>query len=233
MLVLDQRYPAAWLISLLQQQSIRFCMRCDSDSERGFKAVREFLRSGASEAMVTLNMPSIEDAKDYEFIRQAPRVRLVRCVSASGKVRLLLTNLDAQAFPAEVFGQLYHQRWRIEEAFKRLKHRLKIESDSGLDQQACVVDFAAKVLADNLGALISHCARGMQERTDRVCNRSYAASLMQRMLPRLLLLPGSLATCIPQNIELLMGNMVRRVEGRSRPRPASKNKPHPHLACKG
>jgi hypothetical protein len=29
--------------------------------------------------------------------------------------------------------------------------------------------------------------RGMQERTDRVCKRSYAASLMQRMLPRLVL----------------------------------------------
>lgn len=230
-LVLDRGYPGAWLIALLQQQSIRFCMRCDSDS--GFKAVREFLRSGASEAMATLNMPSIEDARDYEFIRQAPRVRLVRCVSSSGKVRVLLTNLDARAFPAEVFGQLYHQRWRIEEAFKRLKHRLKIESVSGLSQQACVVDIAAKVLADNLGALLSHCARGMQERSDRVCNRSYAASLMQRMLPRLLLLPVALAQSITQVIELLKGNLVRRVDGRSRPRPASKTKPHPHLAYKG
>lgn len=79
-------------------------MRCDSDS--GFKAVREFLRSCASEAMVTLDMHSTQDAKDYEFIRQAPRVRLVRCVSSSGKVRELLTNLDAQAFPSEVFRQL-------------------------------------------------------------------------------------------------------------------------------
>ncbi|WP_435382740.1 transposase [Crenobacter oryzisoli] len=34
-----------------------------------------------------------------------------------------MTNLlDAQAFPAADFGALYHQRWRIEEAFKRLKH---------------------------------------------------------------------------------------------------------------
>ena len=89
------------------------------------------------------------------------------------------------------------------------------------------------MLADNLGALLSHCARGLQERSDRVCNRSYAASLMQHMLPRLLLLPGALATCIAQSIELLKVNLVRRVEGRSRPRPASKNKPHPRLAYKG
>jgi uncharacterized Fe-S radical SAM superfamily protein PflX len=56
---------------------------------------------------------------------------------------------------------------------------------------------------------------------------------MQRMLPRLLLLPGALAACIALVIELLKGNLVRRVDGRSRSRPASKNKPHLDLAYKG
>jgi hypothetical protein len=41
------------------------------------------------------------------------------------------------------------------------------------------------------------------------------------------------ATCITQIIELLKGNLVRRVEGRSRPQPARKNQPQPHLAYKG
>lgn len=45
-LELDRGYLAAWLIALLQHQSIRLCMRCGSDS--GFKVVREFLHSGAS-----------------------------------------------------------------------------------------------------------------------------------------------------------------------------------------
>ena len=30
------------------------------------------------------------------------------------------------------FADLYHQRWRIEEVFKRLKHRLNLEDVSGL-----------------------------------------------------------------------------------------------------
>ena len=38
------------------------------------------------------------------------------------------------------FADLYHQRWRIEEAFKRLKHRLKLEAVSGLSQQALLID---------------------------------------------------------------------------------------------
>jgi IS4 transposase len=29
--------------------------------------------------------------------------------------------LERERYPASTFGALYHQRWRIEEAFKRLK----------------------------------------------------------------------------------------------------------------
>ena len=44
-------------------------------------------------------------------------------IAPNGQVRVLMTNLrDATRFAACSFGDLYHQRWRIEEAFKRLKH---------------------------------------------------------------------------------------------------------------
>ncbi|MGF6920145.1 IS4 transposase [Paraburkholderia sp. 40] len=62
-----------------------------------------------------------------------------------------MTNLlDSARYPACQFGDLYHQRWRIEEAYKRLKHRLNLEHVSGLSQRAVVQDLAAKVLCDNL-----------------------------------------------------------------------------------
>ena len=121
LLVLDRGYPAAWLVALLDERGIRWCMRCDNDS--GWKALRGFARSGADDAWVSLNPPSAEDVQTWGCGRAAPRVRLVRCVSTTGAVRVLATNLDAQGYPAEAFGDLYHQRWRIEEAFKRLKMR--------------------------------------------------------------------------------------------------------------
>ena len=80
-------------------------------------------------------------------------LRLVRHIAPNGQVRVLMTNLlDVVRFPAASFADLYHQRWRIEEAFKRLKHRLNLEHVSGLSQQAVVQDVAAKVLCDNLQA---------------------------------------------------------------------------------
>ena len=117
--------------------------------------MQAFLQSHQTEAEVQLRAPGAQDAKDYECSGAPPWVRLVRCVSSTGQVQVMATNLPAQDFPASVFGDLYHQRWRIEEAFKRLKQRLKLECVSGLTQQALLVDVAAKVLADNLATLVA------------------------------------------------------------------------------
>ena len=232
-LVLDRGYPAAWLVAHLVERGIRFCMRCDKAN--GWSAMRSFVRSGQLDAVVTLNRPSRQDALDYECSGKAPQVRLVRQIAPNGQVRVLATNLDAQSFPGEVFADLYHQRWRIEEAFKRLKHRAKLECVSGLTQHALLVDVAAKVLSDNLGSLVCQAA---SEEADlpgrqRVCNRAYAAPLLQRLLPRMVLGLGCILAQLDKALDLIGANTHRRDPGRSRPRPANRVKPHPHMAYKG
>jgi len=50
-------------------------------------------------------------------------------VTPNGRVHVVITSLlDSVAYPAEGFADLYHSRWRIEEAFKRLKHRMALEN---------------------------------------------------------------------------------------------------------
>ncbi|CAN7514326.1 IS4 family transposase [Acidovorax sp. LjRoot66] len=232
-LVLDRGYPTSWLVAHLQERGIGFCMRCDKAN--GWSAMQAFLQSHQAEAMVQLRAPSAQDAKDYECSGAPPWVRLVRCVSSTGQVRVMATNLPAQDFPASVFGHLYHQRWRIEEAFKRLKQRLKLECISGLTQQALLVDVAAKVLADNLAALVCMAAQTAQQLQpdERVCNRAYAAQVMQRWLARALLAIQDMQGLIADAIALLGKNLVRRVAGRSQPRPRRHVKPHPNMAYKG
>ncbi|MGB2902956.1 MAG: transposase, partial [Candidatus Dechloromonas phosphoritropha] len=53
---------------------------------------------------------------------------------------------DSAQYPAPAFADLYHRRWRIEEAFKRLKHRLSLEHTSGLTWLAACQDVGAKML---------------------------------------------------------------------------------------
>jgi len=64
------------------------------------------------------------------------------------------------------------KRWRIEEAFKQLKHQVKLESVSGLTQHAVLVDVHAKVLADNLASLV--CMGAAQVAEFNGSNRIYA-----------------------------------------------------------
>jgi len=150
-------------------------------------------------------------------------------------VRVLATNLDEQAAPVHAFAELYHQRWRIEEAFKRLKHRMKLECVSGLSQHALLIDVAAKVLADNLASLM--CIAATQQAdlpgASRRCNRAYAAALLQGMLPRLVLIIGDFFATLADVLCLLSANTQRFIHGRSRPRPVHHVKPHPSAVYKG
>jgi len=61
LLLLDRGYPGRWLIAYLSQRSIAFCMRAD---DSGFAAVKAFLRSGLSEAVVMLRAPDAADSAD-------------------------------------------------------------------------------------------------------------------------------------------------------------------------
>lgn len=236
-LLLDRGYPAAWLVSLLCERGIRFCMRCDKEVT-GWSAVKQFLRSGAAQANVTLNAPSAQDVQDWECASTAPEVRLVRNVSSNARVRVIATNLDPVDFPWECFGELYHKRWRIEEAFKRLKHHMKLEAVSGLSQQALIIDVAAKVLADNLASLLCACALDGDSpeqsgcSVKRQCNRGYAAAAMLRMLPGVLIFVGDVLAAIGHTLDLLRRTTCRIIGGRSSPRPKSHVKPHARYAYK-
>ena len=232
-LVLDRGYPAAWLVSLLSERGIRFVMRCDNRS--GWKAAKAFARSAQAQAWVTLNAPSADDVRDWKCAPGAPRVRLIRQTAPNGQVRLLATNLHEADFPPTLLADLYHQRWRIEEAFKRLKHRLHLECVSGLTQQALIIDVAAKILADNIAALMCMAAQHQADLPARArhCNRAYAATLMRRLLPRFVLLVEDVCSEISQLLTALAANTTRHVAGRSRPRPHHHIKPHPSCAYKG
>ncbi len=232
-LLIDRGYPASWLINLLNERGILFVMRCDSVSG-GWRSLREFMRGDKAEAAVTLSAPDAQDAEDWECSTKAPTVRLVRNVATGAKLRVLLTNLSAEQVPAAAFGDLYHQRWRIEEAFKRLKHRLHLEAVSGLSQHALLVDVAAKVLADNITALTCLAVQADAELpAQRRCQRTHAGLALQRMLPRVLLAIGDVLDLIASAIGIIGRTLHRITPGRSAPRGPDRSKPHARLAYKG
>ena len=53
-------------------------------------------------------------------------------------------------YPIELFNDLYHKRWPIEEDYKIIKCRIELENFSGLSALSVYQDFYAKVFSKNL-----------------------------------------------------------------------------------
>ncbi|MCR4465342.1 transposase [Burkholderia sp. SCN-KJ] len=188
LLLLDRSYPCRCLPALLNKRGISFCVRVEKAGNGGFACVRDFLRSGPTEQVVHLRVPDYLDAVDYECDSQPTTVRPVRHVASTGKIRVLMTNrFDAVCFPAAIIGDLYHQRWRIEETVKRLKHRFALEHVTGLSQLAVARHLAVKILCDNIHSLLSQAAHdAAQLPSESHINRTFAVTAMRPLLPRLL-----------------------------------------------
>lgn len=224
LLVLDRGYPARWLIARLTQRGIHFCMRVD---QTGFVAVQAFLRSGNLEQVVIIRAPKAIDCKDYGCQQTPTQVRLVRVIAPNGRIYVVMTSLlDSIAYPVAGFSALYHSRWRIEEAFKRLKHRLALENTSGLSWLAAQQDFGAKILADNLHSLTVLEAGNYEPiKEGYKINRTYAFSHLKRCLPRWLLLAMPTVEIFVTTLAEILKNLIVFVPEMSKPRPKH---PKPH-----
>ena len=215
LLVLDRGYLGNTMVASIVQAKLDFCLRVDASR---WRCVENFLAGTERECVVTLGAPDAQDAARYELARIGATVRLIRDVTPSGKVRVLMTSLlDAQRFPAECFGALYHQRWRVEEAFKRIKHRLNLEAVSGLTYLALQQDFAAKILADNLCALIVG-ADVAEKAVDRP-NRTYAFGALKGLIAGCLLGAACCVSALLQSLRAIAAARCRIQPLRSYPRP--------------
>jgi hypothetical protein len=67
---------------------------------------------------------------------------------------ILVTSLDATAFPAAKIGELYRARWRIEMAFKRLKTIIGLQAPPGEDAAVAKTWIKTWILAHLLMVLL-------------------------------------------------------------------------------
>lgn len=75
LLLMNHVYPCRWLPAALSQRGVGFCMRVERAGNAGFACVREFLRIGSTDAVVTLMHPT--DATSPTTSDRQPRNRRV------------------------------------------------------------------------------------------------------------------------------------------------------------
>jgi Transposase DDE domain len=83
-------------------------------------------------------------------------LRLIKVVLSTGHLEVLATSLlDAPAYPAPAFAELYHARWNIEEAFQVLKHRLYADQFTGESPESIRHDVHGKIFTANLAEALA------------------------------------------------------------------------------
>jgi hypothetical protein len=164
LVLLDRGYPAFWLFKLILATGGHFCARI---SDKLWSQVKAFDQSGKKDDILSFeaSWPSQRACRELGLDTRPLKLRLVRVVLESGESEILITSLlDQEGYPTEYFGDLYHNRWPVEEDYNHMKHRLEIENFSGKSVLAVYQDFHAKVLSKNLAAALAH---SCQDHVDR------------------------------------------------------------------
>jgi hypothetical protein len=149
LILLDRGYPAWWLFSLILSMDAHFCARISCTK---WKAVRKFFRSGLAEKIISLPIhpSSVAYCNEMGLSMNPLKVRLIR-IQNKDQVQVLITSLiDRDEYPIEMFHDLYHYRWPVEEDYKVIKCRLELENFSGKSVLSVYQDFHAKVFTKNL-----------------------------------------------------------------------------------
>ena len=182
LILLDRGYPAFWLFLLILFKQAHFCARVKTS----WTEVRKFRNSGKKEKIITLcpSFVSIEQCKKLNLPLSDLQVRAIRIELDNGETEILLTSLlDKDLYPHEIFKELYHLRWTVEENYKTAKSRIEIENFSGKSVESVYQDFHAKVFAMNLTAALTHpaqdCIAGQQKKYAYRINFTQALSKMK------------------------------------------------------
>ena len=171
LLLLDRGYPSYWLFNLILSQGGNFCARIKA---KQWKIVRKFFNSGKKEKIISLEAPgsSIEKCNEMGLDIKPLKLRLIRVELESGESEILVTSLiDKEKYPHEIFSELYHQRWPVEEDYKVMKCRVEIENWSGKSVLSVYQDFHAEVFSKNFMRIFFF--------INQRCNKNFAFATFQ------------------------------------------------------
>jgi hypothetical protein len=170
LILLDRGYPAWWLFNLILSMDAQFCARVSCTK---WKVVRKFFRSGLPEKIIDLpiHTTSVARCRQMGLDTTSLKLRLVR-IENNESVAVLATSLiDTQQYPLDLFNELYHDRWPIEEDYKAIKCRMELENFTGKSALSVYQDFHAKVFAKNLVWMM---AFSVQDRIDQdTCEKKH------------------------------------------------------------
>ena len=181
LILLDRGYPAFWLFKLIMSMDANFCARVSCTK---WKVIRKFYHSGQQESIVKLYPTPLSVRKCVEMgLDKDPiKVRLIRVELSTGETEILITSLtDMDKHPVNIFADLYHKRWPVEEDYKTMKCRMQLENFSGKSTLSVYQDFHAKVFSKNFTAIVANTTKDEIEKLSERRNFQYQINFAQAL----------------------------------------------------
>lgn len=225
----DRGYPSYDLFRNTLAAGCHFCARV---AVANWGVAKKLVGTGQKEIIAEIKPGHALEKKykqqgvDYKPIK----CRFVCVELPTGEKEVLITSLlDMEKYPCEIFKELYHLRWGVEESFKKDKHRLQLENFSGISPIAILQDFHANILLGNITSIL--CSNLEQEINKERKNNKYrykinmATALSKVRETVALFFTGiDILHLIEKLIDMFLSNVLPIRPGRSFPRNKGKRK---------
>jgi hypothetical protein len=153
--ICDRYFYSILLIQYLKKLGIDFCFRVKSNS-RMIKSLKKRKKSDGI-FDVSIRREFKKQAADLEIPEPAIKCRVSIVKLENGTEEYLLSSfVDQEKISLEDLKELYFLRWRIEENYKKLKHKVCLENFSGKSVESIYQDFYAKIFIINLTSALVH-----------------------------------------------------------------------------
>ncbi len=172
-LILDRGFGYFCTIKELVVQKRTFCIRLSSKNS-GFG--KKMLNSPEND-FITEWSPSPKEKKNtiiYGLDDSPIKLRVLQIALKTGEIELLVTNLfDSQEITSQDLSELYHLRWGVEEGFKNLKPKMKIEQFGCKKPEGVFQEFYAHLFCMNLIGMTGGIANQGIRKKKKKCRYQY------------------------------------------------------------
>lgn len=176
-LVLDRGYPSYEVVSELLDAGVDFVIRTPRAST--FPAITEFLESGSKDAVVHLDLPSVNG-------REGRRVQLraARLEGDDGPT-VFLTSLPRSQWSWSTLCRLYRLRWEVEELYKTFKadyfdqRQFHSKKTAGVKQEVCASLLLLAISRYLMGAVAAMHDRPLREVSQKASVLGFADYLIR------------------------------------------------------
>lgn len=158
-IILDRGFSCFYFIKMLAMHNLDFCVRLKT---KGLLIANIILNNPIDDFILEW-IPSDEEkltAKKKGQDIKPIKIRATKIILPSGEIEIIVSSLyDRDHITPEDINILYHLRWNIEEGYKKLKPKMKLEQFGCKKSDGVYQEFYSHIFMMNLTTLLGSIAQ--------------------------------------------------------------------------